>query len=332
MSKGASTSCNKQQQEVMLKVGKKSEAYFTREREADQEKVEAFAKTNAKVATLTPRSTAPGATSRSKAPGRSSRARLRRRDAHRRGGGGEMASNSEAPASGGRRFRVAAGALDRAIRAVTAAVHDSRQRRRRLIAAAVVLVSRVVVRYMLHSPTDWQDRLVIFLIVGATFSGAPYGRGQAGMSSIEAVAIYVGRRNHFRLFSSIMSCSSVRSSGVEELRVPARGLGRRPALRPRPGGRRCGSPTGDAAWPRRADPAILVDSWSSHPARAAHGRGPDVEGLDQGGRNMNPTSQGASTGSPRSRDHVTGMPIAFALGAVAARSWLFSCPRRRSIR
>jgi TRAP-type C4-dicarboxylate transport system permease small subunit len=42
-----------------------------------------------------------------------------------------------------------------------------------MLAAAAVLTSSVATRYFLKLPTDWQDELSVFLLVGATFmSGA----------------------------------------------------------------------------------------------------------------------------------------------------------------
>jgi TRAP-type transport system periplasmic protein len=55
MSKRSFNKLNKQQQEVLLKAGKKSEEYFNQEsKKLDQEMVEAFKKNNVEVATLTP--------------------------------------------------------------------------------------------------------------------------------------------------------------------------------------------------------------------------------------------------------------------------------------
>ncbi|MFL5150400.1 MAG: TRAP transporter substrate-binding protein DctP [Microvirga sp.] len=55
MSKRSFNKLNKQQQEVLLRAGKKSEEYFNQEsKKLDQEMVEAFKKNNVEVATLTP--------------------------------------------------------------------------------------------------------------------------------------------------------------------------------------------------------------------------------------------------------------------------------------
>jgi TRAP-type C4-dicarboxylate transport system substrate-binding protein len=55
MSKRSFNKLNKQQQEVLLKAGKKSEEYFNQEsKKLDEQMVEAFKKNNVEVATLTP--------------------------------------------------------------------------------------------------------------------------------------------------------------------------------------------------------------------------------------------------------------------------------------
>jgi TRAP-type C4-dicarboxylate transport system substrate-binding protein len=55
MSKRSFNKLNKQQQDVLLKAGKKSEEYFnTESKKLDQEMVETFKKNNVEVVTLTP--------------------------------------------------------------------------------------------------------------------------------------------------------------------------------------------------------------------------------------------------------------------------------------
>jgi len=55
------------------------------------------------------------------------------------------------------------------------------------IAAGLVLTYSIVVRYFLHSSTDWQDEMAVFLLVGATFLSAPYVQSVRGHISIEAI-------------------------------------------------------------------------------------------------------------------------------------------------
>ncbi len=59
-----------------------------------------------------------------------------------------------------------------------------------LVAAALVLSYSVVVRYLFKSPTDWQDEMAVFLLVGATFGcGAMVQahRSHVGIGVLESV-------------------------------------------------------------------------------------------------------------------------------------------------
>ncbi len=56
--------------------------------------------------------------------------------------------------------------------------------------SALVLTYSVVVRYLLKVPTDWQDEVAVFLLVGATFlCGAMVQahRGHVGIQVLEAI-------------------------------------------------------------------------------------------------------------------------------------------------
>lgn len=57
-----------------------------------------------------------------------------------------------------------------------------------LIAACLVLTSSVLLRYFLKEPTDWQDEVSVFLLVGATFLSAGYVQQVRGHIGIEAIA------------------------------------------------------------------------------------------------------------------------------------------------
>lgn len=57
-----------------------------------------------------------------------------------------------------------------------------------LLAASLILCSSVFLRYFLKIPTDWQDEMSVFLLVGATFMCAGYVQSQRGHIGIEAVA------------------------------------------------------------------------------------------------------------------------------------------------
>ncbi len=59
-----------------------------------------------------------------------------------------------------------------------------------LVLAASVLSYSVVVRYLFHTPTDWQDEMAVFLLVGVTFGcGAMVQshRGHVGIGVLESV-------------------------------------------------------------------------------------------------------------------------------------------------
>jgi TRAP-type C4-dicarboxylate transport system permease small subunit len=55
------------------------------------------------------------------------------------------------------------------------------------IAAGLVLTYSIAVRYVLHSSTDWQDEMAVFLLVGATFLSASYVQSMRGHIAIEAI-------------------------------------------------------------------------------------------------------------------------------------------------
>ena len=57
-----------------------------------------------------------------------------------------------------------------------------------LLAACLVLTLSVVLRYFLKVPTDWQDEVSVFLLIGAVFMCAAYvqaERGHIGISALE---------------------------------------------------------------------------------------------------------------------------------------------------
>lgn len=61
------------------------------------------------------------------------------------------------------------------------------------IGAGLVLTYSVLVRYLLHLSTDWQDEMAVFLLVGATFLSAPYVQAVRGHITIEAVGEFLPR-------------------------------------------------------------------------------------------------------------------------------------------
>jgi TRAP-type C4-dicarboxylate transport system permease small subunit len=63
-----------------------------------------------------------------------------------------------------------------------------------------VLSYSVVIRYVLHEPTEWQDETAVFLIVGATFFSAAAVQAKRGHVAIEALTGFLSpRANRARL-------------------------------------------------------------------------------------------------------------------------------------
>ena len=77
------------------------------------------------------------------------------------------------------------GALDRAMRVVNRIILGLGGLC--LVGACLVLSYSVVVRYVLKLPTEWQDEMAVFLIVGATFFSAAAVQAKRGHVAIEAL-------------------------------------------------------------------------------------------------------------------------------------------------
>ena len=77
------------------------------------------------------------------------------------------------------------GALDRGMKAINRVVMVLGGLA--LVGACLVLSYSVVVRYVLHVPTEWQDEMAVFLIVGATFFSAAAVQAKRGHVAIEAL-------------------------------------------------------------------------------------------------------------------------------------------------
>ena len=77
------------------------------------------------------------------------------------------------------------GAIDRALKSVNAVILLLGGLA--LVCACLVLSYSVVIRYVLHEPTDWQDEMAVFLIVGATFFSAAAVQAKRGHVAIEAL-------------------------------------------------------------------------------------------------------------------------------------------------
>ncbi|MEO8559240.1 MAG: TRAP transporter small permease [Rhodospirillales bacterium] len=85
--------------------------------------------------------------------------------------------------------------LDRLNRAIVVAAAIA------TIAAALVLTYSVAVRYFFKVPTDWQDEMAAFLLIGVTFTTSAWVQSTRGHVAIEAVsAILPPRANAVRLY------------------------------------------------------------------------------------------------------------------------------------
>lgn len=63
-----------------------------------------------------------------------------------------------------------------------------------VVAAAIILSSSVALRYWLKIPTDWQDEMSVFLLVGAVFSCGSFVQSLRGNIGIEAISSLLPKR------------------------------------------------------------------------------------------------------------------------------------------
>ena len=69
-----------------------------------------------------------------------------------------------------------------------------------LIIASVVLTYSAVVRYFFKIPTDWQDEMAVFLLIGVTFMCGGYVQSLRGHVGIQFLAEFLSPRlNQFRM-------------------------------------------------------------------------------------------------------------------------------------
>ena len=69
--------------------------------------------------------------------------------------------------------------------------------------AACVLTWEATARYLFHIPSDWQDEVSVFLLVGATFLSASWVQERRGHVGIQALsAILSPRADGMRRFAS----------------------------------------------------------------------------------------------------------------------------------
>ena len=109
--------------------------------------------------------------------------------------------------------------------------------------AGCVLTWEVIGRYFLSIPSDWQDELSTFLLIGATFGSAAWTQARRGHVGIDALAQILPARvdRARRLLADACSLLFVASSpGRAGSCWPKPGMKARP--RHPPGDRPCGYP------------------------------------------------------------------------------------------
>jgi TRAP-type C4-dicarboxylate transport system permease small subunit len=87
-----------------------------------------------------------------------------------------------------------------------------------ILLAGIFLTWEVLGRYFLGTPSDWQDELSVFLLIGATFASAAWTQARRGHVGIEALGHLLGpAANRIRcfladlialLFCSFFACKS----------------------------------------------------------------------------------------------------------------------------
>lgn len=96
-----------------------------------------------------------------------------------------------------------------------------------IVAALMILISvlvvcqMVAVRYVLQESSIWQTEFVTYLLIAATFIGAPYVLLTRGHVNVDLLPIYLGRRGRFilALVASLVSlafCLVIVWAGAEQ--------------------------------------------------------------------------------------------------------------------
>jgi len=68
-----------------------------------------------------------------------------------------------------------------------------------ILAATLIIVEQVVVRYVWHAATIWQVEIAVYLLIAATFLGAPYGLKHNAHINIDMVIYKLPARIRYRL-------------------------------------------------------------------------------------------------------------------------------------
>lgn len=68
-----------------------------------------------------------------------------------------------------------------------------------ILAATLIIVEQVVARYVFNAPTIWQVETAVYLLIAATFLGAPYGLKERAHINIDIVVLLLPRKVRDRL-------------------------------------------------------------------------------------------------------------------------------------
>ena len=112
-----------------------------------------------------------------------------------------------------------------------------------LIVTACILTYAVATRYFFKMPTDWQDDVSVFMLIGVSFGCAAHVQNARGHIGIDVLgSILPARWNRVRLFAVdlVSSCSARFLPGNPGPCSWKRGKKGRPPIRPLL--RRCGFP------------------------------------------------------------------------------------------
>ena len=89
-----------------------------------------------------------------------------------------------------------------------------------LVISVLVVCQMVALRYILVEPTIWQTEFVTYLLMSATFIGAPYLLLTKGHVNVDLVPIYLGQKARFVLALvasalSLLFCALIAWLGFE---------------------------------------------------------------------------------------------------------------------
>lgn len=68
-----------------------------------------------------------------------------------------------------------------------------------ILAATLIIVEQVLVRYVMNAPTIWQVETAVYLLIAATFLGAPYGLKLNAHINIDIIVFWLPERVRNRL-------------------------------------------------------------------------------------------------------------------------------------